>query len=79
MEFERSRRYRDRYRCQEKKSRRGRALDPVFRDPPTLRTSPRSLFAARDPPPPPCSAYGTPTKRQVSKPQVYKTSGLQNK
>jgi hypothetical protein len=32
--FERSRRYRDRYRCpyrcQEKKSRRGRALSPVF-------------------------------------------------
>ncbi len=33
--FERSRRYRDRYRCQEKNSRRGRALGPVFRDPPT--------------------------------------------
>ncbi len=32
--FERSRRYRDRYRCQEKKSRRGRDRDLVFRDPP---------------------------------------------
>ncbi len=32
--FERSRRYRDCYRCQEKKSRHGRALGPVFRDPP---------------------------------------------
>ena len=32
MKFERSRRYRDRYHCQEKKSRRGREL--VFRDPP---------------------------------------------
>ncbi len=32
MKFERSRRYRDRYRCQ---SRRGRARDLVFRDPPT--------------------------------------------
>ncbi len=53
MKFERSRRYRDRYRCQEKKSRRGRALDPVFRDPPTPRTRPRSLFAVRDSPPPP--------------------------
>ena len=47
VKFERSRRY----RCQEKKSRRGRARDPVFRDPPTPRTSPRSLFAARDSPP----------------------------
>jgi hypothetical protein len=56
VKFERSRRYRDRYRdryrCQEKKSRRGRARDPVFRDPPTPRTSPRSLFAARDSPTP---------------------------
>ncbi len=34
VKFERSRRYRDRYRCQEKKSRRGRARDLVFRDPP---------------------------------------------
>ncbi len=51
VKFERSRRYRDRYRCQEKKSRRGRARDPVFRDPPTPGTSPRSLFADRDPPP----------------------------
>ena len=34
MKFERSRRYRDRYRCQEKKSRRGRDRDLVFRDPP---------------------------------------------
>ncbi len=37
VKFERSRCYRDRYRCQEKKSRRGRARDPVFRDPPTPR------------------------------------------
>ncbi len=51
VKFERSRRYRDRYRCQEKKSRCGRARDLVFRDPPTPRTSPRSLFADRDPPP----------------------------
>jgi hypothetical protein len=34
VKFERSRHYHDRYRCQEKKSRRGRALGPVFRDPP---------------------------------------------
>ncbi len=33
VKFETSRRYRDRYRCQEKKSRRGRARNPVFRDP----------------------------------------------
>ncbi len=52
VKFERSRRYRYRYRCQEKKARRGRARHPVFRDPPTPRTSPRLLFAARDPPPP---------------------------
>jgi hypothetical protein len=51
MIFERSRRYRDRYRCQEKKSRRGRALGPVFRDPPTPRMRARSLFAVRDSPP----------------------------
>ncbi len=50
--FERSRRYRDRYRCQEQNSRRGRALGPVFRDPPTPRTRARSLFADRDPHPP---------------------------
>ena len=31
VKFERSRRYRDRYRCQ---SRRGRTRDLVFRDPP---------------------------------------------
>ena len=48
--FERSRRYRDRYHSQEKKSRRGRALGPVFRDPPTPRTRARSLFTDRDPP-----------------------------
>jgi hypothetical protein len=48
VKFERS----CRYRCQEKKARRGRARDPVFRDPATPRTSPRSLFAARDSPPP---------------------------
>jgi hypothetical protein len=83
--FERSRRDRYRYCCQEKKARRGRARDPVFRDPPTPRTSPdRCLRLETPPPPPPCSAYGTPTKRQVSKRQVlkrqvYKTSGLQNK
>ncbi len=47
VKFERSRRYRDRYRCQ---SRRGRARDLVFQDPPTPRTSPQSLFADRDPP-----------------------------
>jgi hypothetical protein len=35
VKFERSRRYRDHYRCQ---SRRGRARDLVFRDPPTPRT-----------------------------------------
>ncbi len=50
VKFERSRRYRDRYRCQEKKSRRDRARDLVFRDPPTPRTSPRSLFVDQDPP-----------------------------
>ena len=55
MKFERSRRYRDRYRCQ---SRRGRALGPVFRDPPTPRTRAQSLFAVRDsPPPPPAHFY----------------------
>jgi hypothetical protein len=32
--FERSHRYRDGYRCQEKKSRRGCDRDLVFRDPP---------------------------------------------
>jgi hypothetical protein len=53
VKFERSRCYRDRYRCQEKKSRRGRALGPVFRDPPPPRTRARSLFAVRDSPPPP--------------------------
>ncbi len=37
----------------EKKARRGRARDPVLRDPPTPRTSPRSLFADRDSPPSP--------------------------
>jgi hypothetical protein len=47
VKFERSRRYRDRYRCHEKKSRRGRARDQVFRDPHTPRTRPRSLFAVR--------------------------------
>jgi hypothetical protein len=52
---ERSRHYRDRFRYQEKKSRHGRARDPVFRDPPTPRMSPRSLFANRDPPP--CSVF----------------------
>jgi hypothetical protein len=73
VKFERSRRYRDHYRCQEKKSRRGRARDPVFRDPPTPRTSPRSLFADRDPPPSPllCIWY-------THKTSGFKTSGLQN-
>jgi hypothetical protein len=52
VKFERSRRFRYRYRCQEKKARRERALDPVFRDPPTPRTSPRSLFVALETPPP---------------------------
>jgi hypothetical protein len=56
VKFERSRRYCDRYRCQEKKSRRSRARDLDFRGTPTLRTSPRSLFADRDPP------CGVPTK-----------------
>ena len=51
VKFERSCRYRDRYRCQEKKSRRGHARNLVFRDPPTPRTRARSLFAARDSPP----------------------------
>ena len=45
--FERSRRYLDRYRCQEKKSRRGRARDLVFRDPPT----PIAVRGSRPPPP----------------------------
>jgi hypothetical protein len=58
VKFERSRRYRDRYHCQEKKSCRGRALGPVFRDPPTPRTRAQSLFAVRDsPPPPPAHFY----------------------
>jgi hypothetical protein len=43
VKFERSRRYRDRYRCQEKKSRRGRALGPVFRDPPPPHPPPISI------------------------------------
>ena len=47
VKFERSRRYRDRYRCQEKKSRRGRDRDLVFQDPPTPRTRARSLIANR--------------------------------
>ena len=57
VKFERSRRYRDRYRCQEKKSRGGRARDPVFRDPPLreraldrclrIETPPLSVFSAR--------------------------------
>jgi hypothetical protein len=34
VKYERSCRYRDRYHCHEKKSRRGRARDQVFRDPP---------------------------------------------
>ncbi len=53
--FERSHRYRDRYRCQEKKSRRGRALGPVFRDPPRRE---RDLDrCSRLPPPPPAHFY----------------------
>jgi hypothetical protein len=59
VKFERSRRYRDRYRCQEKKSRRGRALGPVFRDPPPAENE--SLIAVRGsrlpPPPPPTHFY----------------------
>jgi hypothetical protein len=51
VKFERSRRYRDRYRCQEKKSRRGRALDPVFRDPPHAEND----HCSRIETPPPCS------------------------
>ncbi len=68
VKFERSRRYRDRYRCQEKKSRRGRARDPVFRDPPTPRTSPRSLFSDRDPPP--CPVFSA---------RIYRPSFRKNK
>jgi hypothetical protein len=52
VKFERSHRYRDRYRCQEKKSRLGRGRDLVFRDPHTPRTRARSLFAVRDSPHP---------------------------
>jgi hypothetical protein len=56
--IEETRRYRDRYRCQ---SRRGRARNLDFRDPPTPRTSPRSLFADRDPPP---SQQSPPSQQQ---------------
>ncbi len=55
--FARSRRYRDRYRCQEKKSRRGRALGPVFRDPP--HTENESSIAVRGSRPPPLTAVAT--------------------
>jgi hypothetical protein len=58
VKFERSRRYCDRYRCQ---SRRGRARDLVFRDPPTPRTSTRSLFADQDHPP---SQQSPPSQQQ---------------
>ncbi len=53
--FERSRRFCDRYSCQEKKSRRGRALGQVFRDPPRReRDLDRcSRFATPPPPHPP--------------------------
>ncbi len=51
-EIWKSRRYRDRYRCQEKKSRRCRDRDLVFRDPPTPRMRARLLFVVRDSPPP---------------------------
>ena len=56
--FERSRRYRDRYRCQEKKSRRGRALGPVFRDPSHAENeSSIAVRGTRLPPPPPAHFY----------------------
>jgi hypothetical protein len=52
--FERSRRYRDRYRCQEKKSRRGCALCPVFRDPPHAENETSiAVRGSRLPTPPP--------------------------
>ncbi len=73
MKFERSRRYRDRYRyrCQEKKSRRGRARDLVFRDPPTPRTRAQSLFAVRDSPPPAlCSVPEFIEKCSVADPEL---------
>ncbi len=54
-----------------------------FPRPPHAENEP-SIAVEGSRPPPPCSAYGTPTKLQVSKRkvlkrQVYKTSGLQNK
>ncbi len=50
VKFERSRR--DRYRCQEKKSRRGRARDPVFRDPPRRERALDRCSRLETPPPP---------------------------
>jgi hypothetical protein len=53
VKFERSRRYCDRYRCQEKKSRRGRGRDLVFRDPPHAENETSiAVRGSRLPPPP---------------------------
>jgi hypothetical protein len=52
VKFERSRRYRDRYRCQEKKSRRGRARDLVFLDPPRRERALDRCSRIETPPPP---------------------------
>ncbi len=51
VKFERSRRYRYRYRSQEKKALRGRALDPVFRDPPHAKNEPSIAVRGLRPPP----------------------------
>ena len=56
VKFERSHRYRDRYRCQEKKSRHGLARDPVFQDPPHAENEP-SIAVRGSRLPPPLSAY----------------------
>ena len=57
VKFERSRRYRDPYHCQEKKSCRGRGHDLVFRDPPRRE---RALNrCSRIETPPPCSEGGS--------------------
>jgi hypothetical protein len=56
VKFERFPRYRDRYRCQEKKSRRGRAPDQVFRDPPHA-TNETSIAVRGSRLPPPCSVF----------------------
>jgi hypothetical protein len=51
VKFERSRRY----RCQEKKARRGRARDPVFRDPPRRERALHHCSRLETPPTPPAS------------------------